>query len=371
MVGARECLIGIEDNKPEAIAAMHQAAEHSMVKNIEIISIPTLYPSGGEKQLIKILTGQEVPSGSIPAQAGILCHNATTAAAIADAVLEGKPLISRYVTVTGGGVNNPCNIEALIGTPAKDLIEQAGGLTSAASKLIFGGPMMGFALPSAAIMTTKASNCLLVATEKEAPSPGDALACIRCGECASVCPANLLPQQLYWHSRAKDLEKAQEYNLFDCIECGCCSHVCPAHIPLVQYFRFAKTESWSQEREKQSAEQARLRHEARTARLERLEAEKQALFKKKREALKKKNEGADKKSKSPAGDDKKAAIEAAKKRAEEKRKQRTELGVVPKNTEHLTNEQQQEKNKIDQRRAASHENGHHTAAEKNTIESKN
>jgi len=347
MVGARECIIGIEDNKPDAIAAMHKALEGLVNKSIEIVAIPTLYPSGGEKQLIKILTGTEVPSGGIPAQAGILCHNVSTAAAIAGAILEGKPLISRYITVSGGGIKNPCNIEALVGTGAQELIEQAGGFTPEAHKLIFGGPMMGFALPTAAITTTKASNCLLVATKEEAPSPDDALACIRCGECASVCPANLLPQQLYWHSRAKDLDKAQEYNLFDCIECGCCSHVCPSHIPLVQYFRFAKTESWNQEREKQAAEQAKQRFEARTARLERLEAEKQALFKKKKEALQKK--AAEKKA-SGAGDPKKAAIEAAKKRAAAKKEKLAQEGIAPQNTTELTDTQQQAVSRADKRR---------------------
>ncbi len=363
MVGARECLIGIEDNKPEAITAIQIAAEHASIKNLEVISIPTLYPNGGEKQLIKLLTGIEVPSGKIPAQTGILCHNVSTTAAIADAILEGKPLISRYVTVSGGGVQSPCNIDALVGTPATDLIEQAGGYTPSASKLIFGGPMMGFTLPSAAIMTTKASNCLLVATEQEAPNPGDPLACIRCGECASVCPTNLLPQQLYWYARAKDLEKAQEYNLFDCIECGCCSHVCPSHIPLVQYVRFAKAESWSQEREKQAAEQARQRHEARTARLERLEAEKQALFKKKREALKKKKEQAAKQDNNESTDPKKAAIEAAKKRAAEKKALREKEGIKPKNTEQLTNAQQRETQTIDQRREKGQSGNPDSAAE--------
>lgn len=347
MVGARECIIGIEDNKPEAIAAMQAVVEHSAVKNIEVVAIPTLYPSGGEKQLIKILTGIEIPSGGIPAQSGILCHNIATAAAIADAILDGKPLISRYTTIAGNGIKNPRNIEVLIGTSAEELIEQAGGYTGEAHKLIFGGPMMGFALPSAAITTTKASNCLLVVSEDEAPTPNDPLACIRCGRCAEVCPASLLPQQLYWYSRAKDLEKAQEYNLFDCIECGCCSHVCPSHLPLVQYYRFAKTEAWNQEREKKSAEQARLRHEARTARLERLEAEKQAMFKAKKEALKKK---AAAKKASQSEDPKKAAIEAAKKRAAAKKATLAKEGTAPKNTADLTDAQQRQVTQADNRR---------------------
>ncbi|WP_428603473.1 electron transport complex subunit RsxC [Sedimenticola sp.] len=355
LVGAERCLIGIEDNKPEAIERLSQAVSDSGEAWASVVAIPTLYPSGGEKQLIKVLTGKEVPSGSIPAKIGMICHNVATAFAVAEAVVEGKPLISRYVTITGKGVNQPRNLQALIGTPIAELVAQAGGYNEQASKLIIGGPMMGFTLADDEIPITKATNCLLIADATESPDPGVALACIRCGQCANACPANLLPQQMYWYARAKDLEKVQEYNLFDCIECGCCSHVCPSHIPLVQYFRFAKTESWAQEKEQRAAERARQRHEAQLARKERLEAERKAKLRQKKEALKKPvaKKPATKADSSGEEDPKKAAIAAALKRAAEKKAKLAEQGVTPKNQTDLSDGQKQAIKKANERRAGS------------------
>ncbi|HHH39232.1 MAG TPA: electron transport complex subunit RsxC [Sedimenticola sp.] len=352
LTGAGECLIGIEDNKPEAIQAMTRAVADRGLEGTEVVTIPTLYPSGGEKQLIRILTGREVPSGNIPASIGIVCNNVGTAAAVADAVLEGKPLISRYLTLTGEGVAEPRNLEVLIGTPAADLIAQAGGYREPVARLIMGGPMMGFTLHDDGVPVVKASNCLLAASPAEAPDPGPALPCIRCGQCAAVCPVSLLPQQLYWYARARDLEKTQAYDLFDCIECGCCSHVCPSHIPLVQYYRYAKNESWAQEQEKRKAEQARKRHEARMARLARKEAEKKARLKKKKAALAKKPAG---KAKEGAPDPKKAAIEAAMKRAAEKKARLAAEGAAPKNTDQLTDAQRRQIEQADARRRAAAE----------------
>jgi len=347
LLGAKQCQIGIEDNKPEAISTLAQAVKESHLEQTEVVTIPTLYPSGGEKQLIRVITGKEVPSGGIPAHIGIVCHNVGTAAAVADAILEGIPLISRYVTLTGEGVAQPRNLEVLIGTPASELIEQAGGYTDKISRLILGGPMMGLTLHDDNVPLTKAANCLLAASAEEAPDPGPATACIRCGQCAAACPVSLLPQQMYWYARAKDLEKAQEYNLFDCIECGCCSHVCPSHIPLVQYFRFAKNESWDQEREKRKAELARQRHEARAARLARMEAEKKARMRKKKAALKR---PAAKKGAAADGV-KKQAIREAVKRATEKKAGLAARGVAPENTENLTPAQQKQVDQANARRA--------------------
>jgi electron transport complex protein RnfC len=240
---AERVLIGIEDNKGAAISAMVQALAASDMRELAtVVAIPTLYPSGGERQLIRVLTGLEVPTHGIPAAIGILCQNVGTAAAVADAVIRGRPLISRVVTVTGRSVAAPRNLEVPLGTPASALIAHCDGYGRPPRKLVCGGPMMGFELFDAEVPITKAANCLLALTPTEAPDPGPALACIRCGRCAEVCPVRLLPQQLYWHARAKDLDRAQEYNLFDCIECGCCAAVCPSHIPLVQYYRYAKTE---------------------------------------------------------------------------------------------------------------------------------
>jgi electron transport complex protein RnfC len=349
LLQSEECLIAIEDNKPEAILKMFQALRAE--ENMEVVRIPTLYPSGGEKQLIRILTGLEVPTSGLPAQLGVICHNVATTAAIADAVLEGRPLISRIVTVTGKGIREPTNFETPIGMLAGDLIDQAGGYVEAQpQQLIMGGPMMGFDLATDQVPITKGSNCLLCPTPKESPPPQPPRACIRCGRCADVCPAKLLPQQMYWYSRAKDLEQAQDYNLFDCIECGCCSHVCPSHIPLVQYFRYAKAQSWAQERERRESEHAKQRHDFRVTRLERLEAQRKARLRKKKDDLKTKTPpkeaGKDAKG-SGDKDAKQAAIEAAMKRAAEKK---TKQQHTPKNTDDLTPAQQAKIDAVDKRR---------------------
>ncbi len=342
LLGAKECLIGIEDNKPMAIKALRDHQEET--DPIAVVQIPTRYPSGGEKQLIRILTGREVPSSGFPAQLGMVCHNVATAAAIADAVLEGRPLISRLITLTGEGIAEPGNIQAPLGISAADLIRQAGGYTGKASQLILGGPMMGFDLATDRIPITKGSNCLLAPSGTESPPPAPARACIRCGHCAEVCPVYLLPQQMYWYSRAKDLDKVQDYDLFDCIECGCCSYVCPSHIPLVQYFRYAKAASWTQERERRDAERAKQRHDFRVARLQRLEAERKARLREKKEVLNKKSAAG----KEGRGDSKKAAIEAAMQRAAAKKAQQR---IAPRNTEELTPAQQEQIAAAEKRRA--------------------
>ena len=214
--------------------------------------------------------------------------------------------------------------------------------------------MMGFTTATDQLPLTKAVNCLLVVSEKEIPDPAMALACIRCGECANVCPTSLLPQQMYWHSRAQDLEKAKAYNLSDCIECGCCSHVCPSQIPLVQYFRSTKTAIWEKDLESERVERARMRNEARTARLEKIEAEKREKMRLKKEAMKKKKEAeaATKAAGSGEEDAKAKVIEAAKKRAEEKRSALAEEGIEPRNTENLTDGQQRQVDQAEARRQA-------------------
>ncbi len=268
-----QVLIGIEDNKPEAIAAMREAVGD---RPMQVVVFPTKYPSGGEKQLIQILTGKEVPSGGLPAEIGILCQNIGTALAVHDAVLLGQPMISRITTLTGDALERQTNVEALIGTPIAELLAFAGLRQERLYRLVIGGPMMGFALLDSSAPIIRTSNCLLAGTIDELPPPPPALPCIRCGLCAEACPAELLPQQLHWFAIGKDYEQLQRQNLFDCIECGACAYVCPSSIPLVQYFRAGKSDIRTIELQQTRAEHSRQRFEQRHERLER-EAEQREL----------------------------------------------------------------------------------------------
>ncbi|UTF60064.1 electron transport complex subunit RsxC [Gilvimarinus sp. DA14] len=281
-------IIGIEDNKPEAIERVRKAAEGT---NILVVSFPTKYPSGGEKQLIQILTGREVPSGQIPATIGVVCQNVGTTAAVYRALRYGEPLVKRITTVVGEALAQQRNIEVLLGTPVLYVLEKHGFNEKKASRLVMGGPMMGFALPDTSVPVVKTTNCLLAPSKKELPPPEPAMACIRCGMCAEACPAELLPQQLFWYAQAEDLEKLETHNLFDCIECGACSYVCPSHIPLVQYYRAAKGEIRQHRIDKEKSDRSRRRFEFRQERIAKEEAEKEA----KRLARKKAAEEAKKK----------------------------------------------------------------------------
>jgi electron transport complex protein RnfC len=266
MLEAGEVLIGIEDNKPEAIAAMRQAVVDSRMP-FEVVVVPTIYPGGGAKQLIRVVTGLEVPAGKLPTDIGVQCFNVATAYSVYRAFANGEPLISRIVTVTGN-VRRPQNYEVPVGTPVNELVALSEALPDT-SGYIMGGPMMGMQFSSVEVPLAKASNCIIAASDKLFPPTLPAMPCIRCTRCAQGCPADLQPQELYWFSRAREFGKAQKYNLFECIECGVCSYVCPSHIPLVQYFRFAKSEIRAREHEKQAADHARERHEFREYRIER------------------------------------------------------------------------------------------------------
>ncbi|NAX47925.1 electron transport complex subunit RsxC [Photobacterium halotolerans] len=272
-------VIGIEDNKPEAIAALTQSVKEQ--DNILIRVIPTKYPSGGEKQLIKILTGREVPTQGIPADIGIMMQNIGTAHAIKKAVIDGEPLIQRVVTITGQAVSTPCNTWALLGTPVQALLNRHGyKIDKKQPRVIMGGPMMGFTLPHTQVPITKTANCILAPSRKELSAPGDEMSCIRCTACAEACPVSLLPQQLQWYAKDGDYDKCEEYNLFDCIECGACAYVCPSEIPLVHYYRQAKAEIRHRKQDALSAERAKQRFEAKNARMEREKEEREQRFQK-------------------------------------------------------------------------------------------
>jgi electron transport complex protein RnfC len=345
LLGARRALVGIEDNKPEAIAAMRAAAT-GFGDTIGIVPVPTLYPAGGEKQLIRVLTGIEIPHGKLGAEFGVQCFNVGTAHAINRAIRHGEPLISRVITLTGD-VERPGNWEVLIGTPIESLLALAGPRPDT-DRYILGGPMMGFALPDLSIPVVKGSNCVIAASPALFPPPPAELPCIRCGACARACPADLQPFELYWYSRAKNFGKAQEYHLFDCIECGCCAFVCPSHIPLVDYYRFAKSEIWARERETSAADQARERFEFRNYRQEREKAEKAAKLAAKAAETRAKLADGDAGARTDTTEDpKKALIAAALARASEQK-----AALHPKNTDGLSAEKQAEIAEIEARRRA-------------------
>jgi electron transport complex protein RnfC len=284
-VGASRTVIAIEDQMGAVNAALVRAVEKSGAGTIDIVKVTTIYPEGGEKQLIKVLTGLEVPSGGRPTDLGLLCQNVATATAVARAVTEGKPLIERIVTITGNGVRKPRNLLAQIGTPISNLVDQCGGYTSDAARMILGGPMMGYALSSDGNPVIKAANCILVLSEDDIRPPQPEMPCIRCGECARVCPSILLPQELNRFIRNGVWDDATELGLSDCIECGCCDFVCPSHIPLVDWFRFGKSELHLLDQERARAEAAKQRFEARDARLERLKLARKKRIEDKKRAL--------------------------------------------------------------------------------------
>ncbi|ROH88525.1 electron transport complex subunit RsxC [Pseudomethylobacillus aquaticus] len=267
LLGAERCLIGIEDNKPEAAAALRAACD-AADSSAQVIVVPTIYPSGDARRLIHVLTGLEIPSHQRSVDVGVQCFNVATVLAIYRYMRFGEPALSRIVTVTGN-VARPGNFEVPLGMPVSALLEAAGGVLEDTSEFIMGGPMMGFSLPSPEVPVTKATNCIIASTPRLFPPAAPAMPCIRCARCAEACPVSLQPQELYWFAKSDNFDKARDYKLFDCIECGCCSYVCPSNIPLVQYYRYAKSEIIAQDRAKEAANLARERNDFRLMRIER------------------------------------------------------------------------------------------------------
>ncbi|TNH86032.1 electron transport complex subunit RsxC [Aeromonas sobria] len=266
-------LIGVEDNKPESI---EQLTRHATDEDVLVKTVPTKYPSGGAKQTIELLTGRQVPKGGRAVDIGIMVLNVATVFAIKRAIIDGEPLIERIVTLTGDSFKKPGNAWVRLGTPVRWLLQRFELQPEAEQRVIMGGPMMGFTLPHAMVPVVKATNCLLAPTQAELPAPGPEQACIRCSACADACPATLLPQELYWYSRAKEYDKAEKLNLMDCIECGACAWVCPSEIPLVQYYKIAKDDIREARAEAEKAERAKQRFEAKQARFEREKAAREA-----------------------------------------------------------------------------------------------
>jgi electron transport complex protein RnfC len=307
----KEVLIGIEDNKPQAISMMR--AVLADVHGISLRVIPTKYPSGGAKQLTQILTGKQVPHGGRSSDIGVLMQNVGTAFAVKRAIVDGEPLTERVVTLTGESVTRPGNVWARLGTPVRHLLEDAGFCATPEQMVIMGGPLMGFTLPWLDVPVVKITNCLLAPSASEMGQQQEEKGCIRCSACADSCPADLLPQQLYWFSKGQQHDKATAHNLSDCIECGACAWVCPSNIPLVQYFRQEKAEIAAIRQEEKRAAEAKARFEARA---ERLEREKAARLERHKQAAVQ-----------PAAKDQ-AAIEAALSRVREKQQNAAQPVVI-------------------------------------------
>jgi len=290
ILNAPRCIIALENTQQNAYHALTNASQSH---NLEIIQIPAIYPTGGEKQLIKVLTNVDIPAKALPSAYGFICQNIGTVYAVHQAITLGLPLIERIITITGSGIKNPQNLRVRIGTPIEDLIAFCSGYHVEVEKLIMGGSMMGLSLGSDDIPVIKASNCFLALTKNDKITAQQS--CIRCGECEQVCPVSLLPQQLHWYSQSQQLDLCEDYQLFDCIECGCCDVVCPSHIPLVQQFRTAKIDIKIKQQQQDKALLAKKRFENRQARLAKAEQEKQLKAEKRQAAIDKMKAAAKKK----------------------------------------------------------------------------
>jgi electron transport complex protein RnfC len=305
--GAERVVVAIEDRMGAVEETLRDARrELDAEARVRIRKVFTVYPEGGERQIIQALTGREVPHDGLPQDLGVVVHNVGTAAAARDAVIDGRVLVERIVTVTGPGIAEPRNLLALVGTPFSHLVAAAGGYQGRVTRLILGGPMSGTALASDDIPVTKGSNCLLALTERETAPVQPTMPCINCGECVRVCPARLLPQTLFKLVEAGRYDRAADYDLPDCIECGCCAAVCPSHIPLVDYYKHGKDELERRHLDRRRAALAQRRHEAREARLERERQQREARRKQREERLKR--------SETEARDEVQAAIERARRK---------------------------------------------------------
>ncbi len=247
ILGVSEAIIAIEGNKPDCIEKISRMTEGQPVK---VIELPVKYPQGGEKQLIKAMTNREVPSGGLPMNVGCVVQNAGTVAAIYDAVRFGRPLIERVTTISGEAIKKPKNFRVRLGTLASLLIEQCGGYKTSAKKIIFGGPMTGFAQYTLDIPVTKGTSGIL-ALPPDKVKPTDYSPCISCGSCVRACPASLVPSKMSILLERRLFEEADKNDVLDCIECGSCSYVCPAHRPLVQMFKFGKAKAMELRKAKQ------------------------------------------------------------------------------------------------------------------------
>lgn len=254
-IGLNGAVIGIELNKPDAIE--HLKALAGLTGDVRIEGLKTRYPQGAEKQLIQMITGRQVPPGKLPADVGCLVCNIATAAAVYDAVTEGKPLTQRGVTITGGAIAEPMNVMVPMGTPVSHLIKMAGGFQENPDRVLLGGPMMGNPIYDLDVPVMKSTNCILSMTSKEVAARDPAQTCIRCAKCVEVCPMKLTPLFMRMNANKRRWSEVEALNVMDCIECGSCSYICPARIPLVQTFRAAKAEIRTQAAKAKAVQEAK------------------------------------------------------------------------------------------------------------------
>lgn len=310
-VQAEKTYLVVEDNKPAAIAALKKACGNSA--DMSVVVVPSRYPMGSEKHMIKTVTGKEVPAGGLGADVGVLVHNMGTAYAVHRAVKQGRPLISRIVTVGGGAIGEPQNVEVPIGAKLRDVVEFCGGTLEEPARIIMGGPMMGQVMPHLDVPVVKGTSGIIALTQAEVNSR-QTTPCIRCGSCVQACPCGLLPLQMAAQARAGNLDNVVDLGLLDCVACGCCSYVCPSHIPLVQYFNYAKGELTARQQAKHKSQENKRLIEQKNERLERARIEREeAAARRKAEAEAKKRA---------------AALEKAQKEAEKKAAEAAEAESV-------------------------------------------
>jgi electron transport complex protein RnfC len=270
---ARQAMVGIEDNKSDAYHAMFKACQP--FANIQVIQVPTRYPMGWDRQMLRYLTGWEIPADGRATDIGVVIHNVATAHAVYRAICLGQPLISRVVTVSGGAIGQPQNVEVLIGSLISEVLKFCKLDQTKAVRLLMGGPMMGDALPLAEVPVVKACNGILALTADEIESP-DVKPCIRCSSCVTACPVGLLPLEMASRIKANQLEAAVDLGLKDCINCGSCAYVCPSNIPLVHYFKFASGELFKRQQMEHKSEQTKRLIDDRNQRMERIRQEAEA-----------------------------------------------------------------------------------------------